>query len=79
MSVRAKFYVQDNVHNGSEGENAGNVITLNPVTGISEENKSFFKWTPGGQIQLSTINPQAAEQFVVGKEFYVDFTPADQG
>ena len=33
---------------------------------------------PGGQIQLGTINPDAAAQFVPGRQFYVDFTPADE-
>lgn len=72
MTVRAKFKVL------SVTESEGNLKSarLQPVTSGSPENAEFYKWTPGGQIELSTMNPAAAEQFVPGKEFYVDFTPA---
>lgn len=71
MAVRAKFKVQS-----VEPHNEGFAIELWPVTGGSPENDSFFKYTPGGNVKLSTINADAAKQFEVGKEFYVDFTPA---
>lgn len=75
--VRAKFYVASVVENDpSNVEDKGYTINLNPVISGSEENKQFYKWTPGGSIQLSTINPIAAAQFEAGKEYYVDFTPA---
>ncbi|WP_236293118.1 hypothetical protein [Paenibacillus allorhizoplanae] len=44
----------------------------------SEENKDFWKYTPAGQIQMSVDNEKAQEQFEVGKEYYVDFTPANE-
>ncbi len=70
MSVRAKF----KCHTVS-GDSDGSTIALYPVTGGSAENDSFFRYTPGGQIRLSTINPKAAEQFAPGSEYFVDFTP----
>jgi hypothetical protein len=70
--VRAKFKVTDKTPNGE-----GFYVSMSPVVGGSPENDSFYKWTPGGQIQLSTINTVAADQFEVGKEYYVDFTPAE--
>jgi len=51
-------------------------IQLIPVTATSEENKSFFKSTPSGNITLAIVNLSAAEMFEVGKEYYVDFTEA---
>lgn len=45
--------------------------------GDCEENKAFYAATPSGEIVLDTINPSAAEQFVPGQAFYIDFTPAD--
>lgn len=72
MTVRAKFKVEMITHNTS-----GAIITLFPVTSGSEENREFFKYTPGGKIELSTVNPEAAKQFTPGKEFYIDFTPAE--
>lgn len=72
MSVRAKFRV--NAITKSEG--GSNKIVLFPVTSGSEENKTFYKYTPCGSIELSTVNEAAAEQFTVGSEYYVDFTAA---
>lgn len=73
MSVRAKFRVTSvTAHEGGSS-----AVVLAPVLSGSEENKSFWKWTPGGKVELLTINPEAASQFEPGKEFYVDFTPAE--
>jgi hypothetical protein len=51
-------------------------ISLTPVINGSEENKKFFSYTPGGSIKLNVVNPSAAKEFEVGKEYYVDFTSA---
>jgi hypothetical protein len=72
MPVRAKFKVQS----VTETEGGLKSVKLHPVTSGSPENAEFFKWTPCGSIDLGTINPEAAEQFKPGTEFYVDFTPA---
>lgn len=69
--VRAKFKVTELTQT-----EYGERIKLQPVTGGSPENESFFKWTPSGQIEIGTVNPDAAKEFEVGTEFYVDFTPA---
>lgn len=71
--VRCKFKVSciTNYDGGTTG------ITLAPVCSGCEENKAFWKYTPSGKIEFSTINTEATKQFEVGKEFYVDFTPAD--
>lgn len=45
-----------------------------PVTGTSEENKSFFASTPSGSLKLSTIRE---DHFIPGKSYYVDFTEAE--
>lgn len=69
MSVRAKF-------NCLSKDEVGNVH-LYAVAGGSPENDEFFSATPNGEIRLGIGNTQAAEQFEVGKQYYVDFTPAD--
>lgn len=80
MSVRAKFYVSEvkQSRNYYGGNDSGLITTikLQPVTGNSEENKAFFRWTPAGSIDLGTVNPAVVEQFHIGDEFYIDFTPA---
>lgn len=76
IMVRAKFVVNTNKDNGSTDEKyKGSEINLSAVYSGSPENEEFFKMTPGGNITLVTVNPNAAEQFIVGKEVYVDFTP----
>lgn len=72
MSVRAKFKVTRT----SKSE-YGEEVELSAVTTGSDENKSFFKFTPNGQIRMSVLNAEASSQFEVGKEFYVDFTRAE--
>lgn len=73
MKVRAKFIVQSIART-----TYGHQIKLTPVTTGSEENKSFFKYTPGGSIDLTTINDAAMEAFGnPGDAFYVDFTKAE--
>jgi hypothetical protein len=49
-------------------------ITLEPVTHGSEENRAFWQATPAGKITLC-ITTSARDLFVVGREYYVDFTP----
>lgn len=52
----------------------GYTIALQTVYSDSPENAEFFKWTPFGQIRMGTVNPVAAAEFEVGKEYYLDFT-----
>lgn len=70
--VRAKFIVESITEFAS-----GKKVSLNAVTCGSKENESFFKWTPSAKIEMSILNEEAAEQFHVGKEVYVDFTPEE--
>ncbi len=77
--VRAKFVVNVNKDNGSTDEAyKGSEIHLSAVYSGSPENEAFFKMTPGGNISLVTVNPEAAKQFIPGKEYYVDFTPVEK-
>jgi hypothetical protein len=70
MTVRCKFRVNDKNPSGN--------VSLSPVYTDSEENKAFFKATPGGSISFWTTNVAAADEFNVGDEFYVDFTKAEK-
>ncbi len=74
MKVRAKFTCN---WKSVTDKGGGQQITLSPVYSGSEENKSFFQSTPGGSIQLYSTNPSATAAFEQGKEYYVDFTPAN--
>lgn len=77
MRVRAKFVCKEISNSSPVSEDNGKTVKLEAVINGSEENKEFFRWTPSGQISFGCVNVQASQQFVVGKEYYVDFTPAD--
>lgn len=72
MEVRAKFYVYSVTR-----ITGGNVsVVLQPVTSGSEENKSFWKYTPSGKLEMQmSAGIAAADAFEPGQEFYLDFTP----
>ncbi len=44
---------------------------------MGDENKEWSKWTPSGQVTMTINNPAALAQFEVGKDYFLDFTPAD--
>lgn len=52
-------------------------IRLSAVIDGSEENKQWAKYTPGGILTLHISNPGAQGKFEVGKEYYIDITPAN--
>lgn len=70
--VRAKFKVTD-IQPAGEGFS----ISLMTVSSGSSENDEFFKLTPAGNVTMAVVSEEVAKQFEVGKEFYVDFTPAE--
>lgn len=67
-SVRAKFVCTQSDLNGQ--------VALQAVTSGGVENISFFEATPWGSLSMGIVSPSVRGQFVVGKEYYLDFTPA---
>ena len=81
MSVKAKFKVQRIERSAWGGGQEVQTIVLQPVYGNGDqehENTKFYAATPSGEIRLGTVNPEAARQFDLNKEYYVEFTSADQ-
>ena len=85
MVVRAKFRLNSYttelsdkwVDNKSVGKVERRTLNFTPVYGAdSEENKAFWDATPTGSLQLGVVNQEAWKQFDLGKEYYLDFTPA---
>ncbi|HHA1955694.1 hypothetical protein [Enterobacter ludwigii] len=69
MSVRAKFrchFIQ------KADDNSHRTIHMSPVTADTEENKTWSKYTPDGQLTMHVSNPAAFDQFEQGKEYYID-------
>ena len=69
-SVAAKFLC-DSIKTYANG---GEVI-LKPVTTGSEENKTFFDYTPSGEINLRLVKKETLDFFIPGKAYYINFTP----
>lgn len=93
-AVRAKFKVDAIERNmttrgvvGPDGQTTYvpaemRTVKLSPVYQNGDpthENSKFWQYTPSGQISLGCINLEAADAFELGKEYYVDFTPAAGG
>lgn len=76
-TVRCKFRVTKKEE--CEGSPITHNVTLVAVSGGSEENKSFWKYTPGGVLTLSCIKPEAVAMFDVGQEYYLDISKATAG
>lgn len=78
-TVRAKFTVESKLitNHGAPGTPMPlTTVKLKPVMANSAENKEFWKWSPNGVIELATLNPAAADALELGREYYIDFTPA---
>ena len=73
MATKAKFIVAA----VTQTEYGTKNVSLRPVTGGSDENASFYKHTPTGNIELGGINDAAAATFAPGKAVYVTFTEAE--
>lgn len=87
-TVRAKFrcdsithlitYIYDQDAKQSHPTPARTII-MSPVYGNGDpnhENTKFWQASPGGKLELNVVNAAAVERFEVGKEYYLDFTPA---
>lgn len=84
-TVRAKFYCisitkQFGGGYNDEGKYVNMVVygyRFQAVTGgpgADEENKKFYASTPSGTIELQAVRD---DFFEIGKEYYLDFTPAN--
>lgn len=79
MTVRAKFRVTEKNNRApynADGKPTCTVV-LSAVNGEKAENKSWAKYTPSGQLTMSIDNPEAYDAFELGKEYFLDFTPAE--
>lgn len=77
MSVRAKFVCNVIEPEKYQGEDAYRIV-LNATTPHNSENdlEKFWKYTPSGSFEMRTVNGKAAEQFEVGKSYYIDIHEA---
>lgn len=75
MTTRAKFRCAS-VERFSENPEGVRVYRFNAVTDTSTpENERYARYTPIGELKMHVDNP--AVSFEVGKDYYLDFTPAE--
>lgn len=74
MAVRAKFRLNSITHYEWDSKKLQFAAQLDHTI---PENEKFTKNTPCGNLEITIDNPAAVEQFVIGKCYYLDFTPAD--
>lgn len=55
----------------------GREVKMSVVTngGEDDPNKSFANFTPVGELRLVITNPDAKDEFEVGKEYDISFAP----
>lgn len=47
-----------------------------PADGTDEDN-TFAKWSPSGELQLTVTNPELFGKLNPGEKYYLDFSKAD--
>lgn len=71
--TRCKFTCTSKTIQGA-GENQSVSFAFSPVTTGSEENKEFWKWTPGGKLEFNCLNKNV--DFEIGQDYYLDISLA---
>lgn len=54
-------------------------LIMSPVYANNDpehENSKFWRYSPSGEFKLGTVNRAAVEHMELGKEYYIDITPA---
>lgn len=74
MAIRAKMVLEGVYAQSWSGAKAIFRCTYDPAR---EEDKSFQKATPSGMAEFQIDNPAAAEQLVIGKQYYFDISPVE--
>lgn len=78
ITMRAKFQV-NKVEQFAESER----VFMNAVASKSyppdgsDEDNTYAKFSPSGNLELTIANPALRGKVQAGKTFYLDFTPAD--
>ena len=84
-TMRAKVYVSGVVpHKDDNQVTLGETLTFNAVAKSggypedgSDENNTYARWSPNARFEIHVANPALFGKFEAGREYYVDFTPAD--
>lgn len=73
MIIRAKMQVNEVTSSVNSDK-----VSLSPVIGNSEDNKSWARYTPAGKLELQIDNPALKGAVKAGQQFWVDLTPIEE-
>ena len=79
-TMRAKMKIQSVTKNESGSE----TLRLHAVAASkypedgSDENNTYAKYSPSASLEICICNPNLYDKFVVGQEYYLDFTLAEK-
>lgn len=77
--MRAKMYVETVTRHGTAEVLKFRAVGRSngyPDDG-SDENNTYAKFSPSGELSLTVANPALIGKFNPGDSYYLDFTPAD--
>lgn len=75
MNVRCKFRCVSKREYSSMGQKLYDYQFSAVMGEGSDENKQFWKWTPSGTLNVSSVTDG---QFVTDQEYYLDISPASK-
>ena len=65
----------DAIKRGLYGSEELHSLEMSPVcSNGNPENSKFWKWTPCGKFEVSTVNKSATDSLELGKEYYIVIT-----
>ena len=77
MTVRAKMRLVSKTDNASHrGGTAVESTTVRLQAVQGPDNEAWSKYTPNGTLELNITNPAAVGALELGREYFVDLTPA---
>lgn len=90
MTTRCKFTLDTITRRRSQRRKPGSAgewedcemwsLSLSPVYGGNDpahENAKFWEASPSGEFRLDVVNVDAVKHMEIGREYYIDITPAD--
>lgn len=80
MNVRAKFMLQEHRIYGYGGDHRSHTFVFRPQYDPNiPEDRRFAQASPSGELSITVDNPSvvAVWEGKQGKQFYLDWTPAD--
>lgn len=75
MKTRSKFMLQS--IKKVSWDTGVEILTFHAVSGGSEENEHFARYTPSGDLSITVDNPKLVGTFTLGAFYYLDLTLCD--